>query len=464
MDEPPSSLPADATVSREPARATAVAGGPRVPWPGSPSWAGLRGARRQRRMGSRGRGRGCRAHPALLAMPRAFAARLPASRARPPRAPCPARRRSAPCSGRARSAAAPSSRGGWSMKVSPPPARGSAPRRPARARDAWPIPPRAGSASCRPPELVAEGCEMPELHCQIRTQSIDEWSKIDFILITNNYDHEAICASQLITPSPRPSLSPSRAAPPAPAARRPCPGTGAGGGSGAEAYTTDEALSRLGFGRFQALLLGFLGTGWVAEAMEVLLLSFVGPSVKEEWGVSGGAEGLITSVAFAGMLLGACVGGLVSDRYGRRAGFLFTAIVSGVPGFLCAFSPNYATLLALRFVVGLGLGGSHVLPTWFLEFVPAENRGSWIAAFTCFWTLGTILEALLAWELEFLASLNNWRASATPTYDCIFSENRNKVLMTFEEQSPRLSCQYLDEDGYLHFPPRHVSYCFFSLV
>ena len=84
-----------------------------------------------------------------------------------------------------------------------------------------------------------------------------------------------------------------------------------------------------------------------------------------------------------------------------RAGFLFTAIVSGVPGFLCAFSPNYATLLALRFVVGLGLGGSHVLPTWFLEFVPAENRGSWIAAFTCFWTLGTILEALLAWVLCF---------------------------------------------------------------
>nr|CAB3458381.1 unnamed protein product [Digitaria exilis] len=89
--------------------------------------------------------------------------------------------------------------------------------------------------------------------------------------------------------------------------------------SGAEAYyTTDEALSQLGFGRFQALLLVFLGTGWVADAMEVMLLSFVGPSMKEEWGVSGGAEGLITSVVFAGMFLGACVGGLSSDRYGRR--------------------------------------------------------------------------------------------------------------------------------------------------
>jgi hypothetical protein len=92
----------------------------------------------------------------------------------------------------------------------------------------------------------------------------------------------------------------------------------AGDANGAETYTTDEALSRLGFGRFQALLLGFLGTGWVAEAMEVMLLSFVGPSVKEEWRVSGGAEGLISSVAFTGMLLGACVGGLGSDRYGRR--------------------------------------------------------------------------------------------------------------------------------------------------
>ncbi|CAL5083589.1 unnamed protein product [Urochloa decumbens] len=208
----------------------------------------------------------------------------------------------------------------------------------------------------------------------------------------------------------------------------------AGDASGAETYTTNEALSRLGFGRFQALLLGFLGTGWVAEAMEVMLLSFVGPSVKEEWGVSGGAEGLITSVVFAGMLIGACVGGLGSDRYGRRAGFLFTAIVSGVPGFLCAFSPNYATLLALRFVVGLGLGGSHVLPTWFLEFVPAENRGSWIAAFTCFWTLGTILEALLAWAVM---PILGWRwllaLSSTPCF----------ILLIFSSvvpESPRYLC------------------------
>lgn len=102
----------------------------------------------------------------------------------------------------------------------------------------------------------------------------------------------------------------------------------AGAESRAEAsFTADEALSRLGFGRFQAFLLVFLGIGWRAEAMEVMLLSFVGPSVKAEWGVAGWEEALITSVVFAGMLLGALVGGLVSDRYGRRY------VCSGLSGY-----------------------------------------------------------------------------------------------------------------------------------
>jgi MFS family permease len=90
-----------------------------------------------------------------------------------------------------------------------------------------------------------------------------------------------------------------------------------GGGDG-RTYTTDEALSRVGFGRFQALVLGLLGTGWVAEAMEIMLLSFVGLSIEAEFGVLSEEEGLITSVVFAGMIVGACLGGFGSDRYGRR--------------------------------------------------------------------------------------------------------------------------------------------------
>lgn len=86
----------------------------------------------------------------------------------------------------------------------------------------------------------------------------------------------------------------------------------------ATAYTVDEALMKLGFGKFQVMVLAYAGMGWVSEAMEMMLLSFVGPSVQSLWGLSSEQESLITSVVFAGMLAGAYSWGIVSDNYGRR--------------------------------------------------------------------------------------------------------------------------------------------------
>jgi len=83
-------------------------------------------------------------------------------------------------------------------------------------------------------------------------------------------------------------------------------------------YTTDDVLSLVGFGRFQTLVLAYSGLGWVAEAFEIMLLSFVGPAVEADWGISGAEQGLISSAVFAGMLIGSIAGGLIADRYGRR--------------------------------------------------------------------------------------------------------------------------------------------------
>ncbi|MCL7040529.1 hypothetical protein MKW94_003581 [Papaver nudicaule] len=206
-----------------------------------------------------------------------------------------------------------------------------------------------------------------------------------------------------------------------------------GGGEGAT-YTVDDALTKMGFGTFQGLVLAYAGMGQAAEAMEMMLLSFVGPAVQAEWGLSSRQESMITSVVFAGMLVGAYTWGIVSDNYGRRQGFLITAICTFSAGFLSALAPNYGSLIFLRCLVGVGLGGGPVLSSWFLEFIPAANRGTWMVIFSTFWTLGTVLEASLAWLV--MPTLG-WRwllgMSSFPTLFLL-------IFYKFTPESPRYFC------------------------
>ncbi|GAA0163625.1 secondary carrier transporter [Lithospermum erythrorhizon] len=199
-------------------------------------------------------------------------------------------------------------------------------------------------------------------------------------------------------------------------------------------YTLDEALNSLGFGKFQLLVLSYAGMGQVCEAMEMMLLSFVGPAVQSAWGLSSRQESLITSVVFAGMLIGAYSWGVISDKYGRRKGFLITAIVTSGAGFLSAISPNYTLLIILRGIVGAGLGGGPVLASWFLEFIPAAYRGKWMVVFSGFWTLGTVLEALLAW---IVMPRLGWRwllaLSALPSLVLL-------LFYSYTPESPRYLC------------------------
>eukprot|EP00258_Populus_trichocarpa_P033119 XP_024449138.1 organic cation/carnitine transporter 7 isoform X2 [Populus trichocarpa] len=162
-------------------------------------------------------------------------------------------------------------------------------------------------------------------------------------------------------------------------------------------YTVDEALASVGFGKFQGLVLVYAGLAWFAYAMEVMILSFVGPAVKSQWDLSSSQESLLSTAVFGGMLIGSFFWGLVSDHHGRRKGFLGATLLTCGAGLLSAFSPNYASLVILRCLVGSGLGGGSVFSSWFLEFVPASHRGKRMLLLSWFWAFGTIFEALLAW-------------------------------------------------------------------
>lgn len=44
--------------------------------------------------------------------------------------------------------------------------------------------------------------------------------------------------------------------------------------------TVEEAIETIGFGKFQLGILTYTGLAWLADAAEMILLSFIGPSVN----------------------------------------------------------------------------------------------------------------------------------------------------------------------------------------
>lgn len=157
-------------------------------------------------------------------------------------------------------------------------------------------------------------------------------------------------------------------------------------------------LEKMPLSTFHYKLLMVCGIGWLFDAMDVGLVAFVLPAVGKEWQLSGAQMGALGSIGLLGMGLGAVFGGTLSDRWGRKRVFYFTLMFYGIMTFLAGLSVNYSMLMALRFLIGLGLGAEiPVAFTLMSEFSPAQYRGRMLVLLESFWAFGWIAAALIGY-------------------------------------------------------------------
>lgn len=159
------------------------------------------------------------------------------------------------------------------------------------------------------------------------------------------------------------------------------------------------ALDKAGVGKFQWWLLTYTGLAWAADACEMMILSYLGPSAACSWPDTVGPfqESILTSVVFVGMLIGVYAMGALADTIGRKKGFLVSALLLAAAGVASALSPSFTWLVILRGILGLALGGTPIALTLFAEFLPTARRGSLVLLLQGAWTVGTCAEAILAW-------------------------------------------------------------------
>jgi putative MFS transporter len=111
------------------------------------------------------------------------------------------------------------------------------------------------------------------------------------------------------------------------------------------------------------------------------------------------------------MFFGASIAGTLADRHGRRAVFQVTLLAYSLFTGLSALAFNATSLMVVRFLTGLGLGGElPVASTLVSELAPAARRGWLVVLLESFWAWGSILAALigylviptLGWQAAFL--------------------------------------------------------------
>ncbi|MCR2828143.1 MFS transporter [Microbacterium sp. zg.Y909] len=173
--------------------------------------------------------------------------------------------------------------------------------------------------------------------------------------------------------------------------------------------TASERLDRLPFTRPHLRVLTGSGIGWALDAMDVGLISFIIAALAVQWSLEPGETAWIASIGFVGMAIGASLGGLLADRFGRRQVFALTLLVYGIATGASALVGGLAMLLVLRFFVGLGLGAElPVASTYVSEFAPARIRGRLIVILEAFWAVGWTAAALIGY-LVIPGSDDGWR-------------------------------------------------------
>ena len=150
------------------------------------------------------------------------------------------------------------------------------------------------------------------------------------------------------------------------------------------------------------------GLGWMLDAMDVMLYSFVLAYLMTEFGMSKSTGGLLNSLTLVASAIGGLFFGVLADRLGRTRALMASILVYSISSAACGLSRSIPQLAVFRFLLGLGMGGEWssgaalIAETW-----RAEHRGRALGLMQSTYAIG---EAVAAVTVLLVFPHFGWRA------------------------------------------------------
>ncbi len=169
-------------------------------------------------------------------------------------------------------------------------------------------------------------------------------------------------------------------------------------------------FTQLDGGERSALLATF--AGWMLDGLDVMVYSFVLPSLILLWHISRGQAGLLGTSALLLSAAGGWLAGLAADRFGRVRVLQVTIVWFAVFTFLSGFCSTYVQLLVTRGLQGIGFGGEWAVGSVLIgETVRSRFRGRAVGTVQGGWAIGWAMAAgFYALFQTFLRPGIAWRA------------------------------------------------------
>lgn len=133
------------------------------------------------------------------------------------------------------------------------------------------------------------------------------------------------------------------------------------------------------------------------DGMDVLIISFVAPSMAKDWEISFETLGAIFSAGLAGMMIGCVLVAPLADSFGRRP-LILAALVMMTAGTIgTGVVDSMGPFIACRLLTGVGIGTLLAsIAALVSEYAPAGKRSVAIGAFQAGYPLGAVLTGLAA--------------------------------------------------------------------